>query len=110
MPNLKNLNSFVPDDVASAFAPLLVPVEDAFRALGIGRTTGYGLIRDGHLIARKIGSRTVVEAASIRHFAASLPRAEGRLMQRPPNTSDAGSEMLVAPAPTPSVRVTRRPT
>jgi len=57
------------------FGPLLVPVEDAFRALGIGRTKGFALIRDGHLIARKIGSRTVVEAESIRSFAAALPRA-----------------------------------
>ena len=57
------------------FGPVLVPVEDAFRALGIGRTKGFALIRDGHLIARKIGSRTVVEAESIRSFAATLPRA-----------------------------------
>jgi hypothetical protein len=52
-----------------------VPVNDAFRALGVGRTKGFELIRDGHLIARKIGSRTVVEAESIRRFAAALPRA-----------------------------------
>ncbi len=57
------------------FGPLLVPVESAFKALGIGRTKGFALIRDGHLIARKIGSRTVVEAESIRSFAATLPRA-----------------------------------
>ena len=41
------------------FGPLLVPAEDAFRALGIGRTKGFELIRDGHLIARKLGSKTL---------------------------------------------------
>ncbi len=57
------------------FGPLLVPLDDAFRALGIKRTKGFELIRDGHLVARKIGARTVVEAESLRRFAASLPRA-----------------------------------
>jgi hypothetical protein len=57
------------------FDPLLVPAGDAFRALGIGRTKGFELIRDGHLIARKIGSKTLVETRSIRNFAAALPHA-----------------------------------
>lgn len=56
-------------------APLLVPPDGAFRALGIKRTKGWELIRDGHLIVRKIGARTVVEVESIRHFAAGLPHA-----------------------------------
>ena len=30
------------------FGPLLVPLDDAFRALGIKRTKGFELIRDGH--------------------------------------------------------------
>jgi hypothetical protein len=55
--------------------PLLVPTERAFRALGIGRTKGFELIRDGRLVARKIGSKTLVEVESMRRFAASLPRA-----------------------------------
>ncbi len=49
----------------------------AFAALGIGRTKGYQLIKNGELIARKLGTRTVVEAESIRRFAAGLPRAGG---------------------------------
>ena len=62
-------------EATEGFGPLLVPAGDAFRALGIGRTKGFELIRDGHLIARKIGSRTGVEAESIRSFVAALPRA-----------------------------------
>ena len=60
-----------------AFAPVLVPAEAAFAALGIGRTKGFELIKKGELIARKLGARTVVEAESIRRFAAGLPRAGG---------------------------------
>jgi hypothetical protein len=59
----------------AGFGPLLVPPDAAFQALGIGRTKGWELIRDGRLLARKIGSRTVVEAESVRRFAAALPRA-----------------------------------
>ena len=59
------------------FPPLLIPCRNAFRALGIGDTKGWELIRDGHLIARKIGSRTLIEAESLRRFAAGLPRTGG---------------------------------
>lgn len=59
------------------FPRLLIPCRAAFRALGIGDTKGFELIRDGYLVARKIGSRTLVEAESVRRFAAGLPRAGG---------------------------------
>jgi hypothetical protein len=58
-----------------AFSPLLLPAERAFETIGVGRTTGFALIREGHLAARKIGSRTLVEVESIRRFVAGLPRA-----------------------------------
>jgi hypothetical protein len=50
--------------------PVLVPAEDAFAALGIGRTKGFELIRTGRLAAR-----TLVEFASLRALVQSLPRA-----------------------------------
>ncbi len=53
--------------------PLLVPVQQAFRMLGLKNTKGYALIGEGKLRARKIGARTVVEMTSIREFAANLP-------------------------------------
>ncbi len=50
-------------------------VEDAGRRLGgIGRTTVYGLIATGKLEAVKLGSRTLITAASIDALLASLPR------------------------------------
>jgi hypothetical protein len=61
-----------------AFAPVLLPAEDAFAALGIGRTKGFALIREGHLAARKVGTRTLVEVESIHSFVAGLPRAGER--------------------------------
>jgi excisionase family DNA binding protein len=50
-------------------------VEGAGRRLGdIGRTTVYALIGSGKLEAVKLGSRTLVTAASIEALLASLPR------------------------------------
>ena len=50
-------------------------VERACRRLGdIGRTTVYGLIAAGKLEAVKLGSRTLITAASIDALLASLPR------------------------------------
>ena len=40
--------------------PLSFSVEDAATALGIGRSMTYQLIREGHLVAVKIGRRTLV--------------------------------------------------
>ena len=37
---------------AEGFGPLLVSLDNTFRALGIGRTKGFELIRDGHLTAK----------------------------------------------------------
>lgn len=43
-------------------------VNDAAKALGIGRTSVYQLIRDGRLEAIKLGRRTLVKADSIRRL------------------------------------------
>ncbi len=54
-------------------------VEDAGRRLGgIGRTTVYELIAAGKLEAVKLGSRTLITAASIEALLASLPRVARR--------------------------------
>jgi hypothetical protein len=57
------------------FGPLLVPVADGFRAIGVGRTKGYELIGSGAIEAVKIGARTLLKVESLRRFAMSLPRA-----------------------------------
>jgi len=43
-------------------------VNDAAKALGIGRTSVYQLIREGRLEAIKLGRRTLIKAASIRRL------------------------------------------
>ena len=54
-------------------APLAYTVPAACKATGVGRTTLYGLIAAGRVRAMKAGSRTLIEAESIRRYLASLP-------------------------------------
>jgi hypothetical protein len=58
---------------AGAIAALPVPLESAFRAIGVRRTKGYELVAGGHLILVKIGSKSLITAESLRRFAAGLP-------------------------------------
>ena len=48
-------------------------VRDACNATGVGRTTLYGLIAAGRVRAMKAGTRTLIEAESLRRYLASLP-------------------------------------
>lgn len=43
---------------------------------GIGRTKLYEAIADGHLIARKYGSRTIVLRGELLRFLSSLPEVQ----------------------------------
>lgn len=65
-------------DPAQRDEPLLVPFAEACRLFGCGRTKGYELIESGAWVARKLGARTLVETASIRSLAASLPRVAAK--------------------------------
>ena len=42
---------------------------------GLGRDTVYSAIRDGRLVARKLGRRTIITDDDLRQFLAGLPRA-----------------------------------
>ena len=48
--------------------PLAYSPADAARALSIGRTYLYSLIRDGKLETRKLGSRTLIPASSLQRL------------------------------------------
>lgn len=51
----------------------LVPIEDAQRELGgIGRTTLYELIDQGHLVRCRIGRRAFITGDSIAAFISSI--------------------------------------
>jgi excisionase family DNA binding protein len=45
--------------------------------IGLGRDTVYTAIRDGRLVARKLGRRTLITDDDLRQFLAGLPRAGG---------------------------------
>jgi excisionase family DNA binding protein len=44
---------------------------------GLGRDAVYAAIRDGYLVARKLGRRTLITDDDLRQFLAALPRAGG---------------------------------
>jgi len=54
--------------------PIAVPVPEACRIVGIGRSRLYEEIAAGRIEARKAGKRTLVMVASLRDYVASLPR------------------------------------
>lgn len=48
--------------------PLAVSINDTAKALGLGRTSIYELIKDGRLETFKLGRRTLVRVESIRRL------------------------------------------
>ena len=53
---------------------LAISINDAAKALGLGRTSIYAMIAEGRLEAFKLGRRRLVTVASIRRLAATAPR------------------------------------
>lgn len=50
--------------------PLALSINDAARALSLGRTSIYAMIGDGRLQAFKLGRRTLIKMESIRRVVA----------------------------------------
>lgn len=48
--------------------PIATSINDAAKALSLGRTSIYALIREGRLETVKLGRRTLVRIASIRRL------------------------------------------
>ena len=57
--------------------PLLLPITDACRSLGIGRSKLYELIAAGDISIRKIGRKTLVPREELTSFAARLAGGGG---------------------------------
>jgi excisionase family DNA binding protein len=53
-------------------------IAEACALTGLGRDTIYSAIRDGKLVARKLGRRTLVTDDDLRQFLTGLPRAGER--------------------------------
>jgi excisionase family DNA binding protein len=56
--------------------PEFLSVPEACAIVGIGRTKLYALLSEGLVQARKAGTRTLIEAQSLRAWTASLPAAK----------------------------------
>jgi predicted DNA-binding transcriptional regulator AlpA len=55
----------------------LIPIEDAQTELGgIGRTTLYRLIDEGHLVRARIGRRAFITGESIANYIASITEGD----------------------------------
>lgn len=57
---------------ARTVTPVSYCVEDAAKALGIGRTFVYNLIKDGKIKAVHIGRRTLIPVAEVEAFMSRL--------------------------------------
>ena len=57
--------------------PFALGVKDAAAFIGLSRSRLYELISDGSIVARKLGSRTVVPVENLKSFVANAPRKTG---------------------------------
>lgn len=48
--------------------PIALSINDTAKALSLGRTSIYALIREGRLEAIKLGRRTLIKAESLRRL------------------------------------------
>jgi excisionase family DNA binding protein len=55
----------------AAMQPITATINDTAKALGLGRTSIYSLIREGRLEAIKLGRRTLIKVESIHRLIAS---------------------------------------
>jgi excisionase family DNA binding protein len=61
---------------ASPIVPEMVPLPRAPAVFGLSRSGLYRLAAEGRIRMVKIGARTLVDAASVRAFLATLPPAQ----------------------------------
>lgn len=64
--------------MSAIFPPerLCLSPADAAKALGIGRSTLFGLLARGEIKARKLGTRTLITAAELSRYVEGLPEAQ----------------------------------
>lgn len=75
---------------ASTVAPFALSIPDAAKALGVGRSTLYGLVRHGELRSVHIGDRHLVPAGELAAYVARLVAKEHPDDKRCPGTGPPG--------------------
>jgi excisionase family DNA binding protein len=66
---------------------------DACRQLGVSRRTLSNMIRDGRLVARKLGRKTLIDGAALEACWKRLPLVEGPApINSPPQKFPPGTE------------------
>lgn len=60
--------------MTDAHEKLGMTINELIAASGLGRTSIYGQIRDGRLVARKCGRRTIILPSDATAWLESLPR------------------------------------
>ena len=63
--------------MTDAHEKLGMTINELIAASGLGRTSIYGEIRDGRLVARKCGRRTIILPADATDWLKNLPRLGG---------------------------------
>ena len=58
--------------MVSSVEPLLLPLNEGFKVISVGRTKGYQLIDEGKIHMVKVGRKSLVSVASLRAFASNL--------------------------------------
>lgn len=71
----------IPSELANP--PMLITIQEATEMAGIGKSSVWHHLSEGAFIARKIGSRTLIEYASFRAWIEALPVWTGRPNVRP---------------------------
>ena len=66
------LSTEIPDPVAAEPRPLLLSIEAAARVLSVGRTTFYGLLREGAITAVRIGDRPLIPYSELERYTTDL--------------------------------------
>jgi excisionase family DNA binding protein len=68
---------------------IALSIKDTAKALSLGRTSIYGLIKEGRLETLKLGRRTLIKTDSIRR----LMQGQSRTMSCTPHNSDCMPKM-----------------
>ena len=63
--------------MTDAHEKLGMTINELIAASGLGRTSIYGQIRDGRLVARKCGKRTIILPSDAKAWLQGLPRLGG---------------------------------